>query len=143
VLQERFISNPPLARFWAEMAMEELQHHSILRYCREHGLMADIEVAAATTERVEQLLDMVSGIASDPYVSADEAFYAALLMESSEIEDIYEKLISALEKDHRILFEAIHASLRSHHSAFASAVETFSGDRGMAEAFRNLGKKGL
>src|SRR5688572_8402284 len=40
VLHERFIANPPLAKFWANTAMEELQHSSILRFCRERGLMA-------------------------------------------------------------------------------------------------------
>jgi hypothetical protein len=30
LLQERFITNPPLAKFWAEAALEEMQHSSIL-----------------------------------------------------------------------------------------------------------------
>ena len=41
LLHERFISNPPLAKFWAETAIDELQHQSMLRFCRERGLMAD------------------------------------------------------------------------------------------------------
>src|SRR6516225_6491872 len=44
VLHERFIANPPLAKFWAEAAMDELQHFSILRFCRERGLMADVNI---------------------------------------------------------------------------------------------------
>ena len=43
LLHERFITSPPLARFWAEAAMDELQHQSILRFCRDRGLMADVE----------------------------------------------------------------------------------------------------
>ena len=140
LLHERFISNPQLAKFWAETAIDELQHQSILRFCRERGLMADIDVDMKITGRIEDLLDTVKGIVSDPDVSVDEAFYAALLMESSELEDIYEKLTRCLAKDHRLLFDAIEANLRSHHLAFADAVEKFSGDRGLAEAFRNLGK---
>src|SRR5438034_7538245 len=31
LLQERFIADPALSRFWADAAMEELQHNSILR----------------------------------------------------------------------------------------------------------------
>ena len=140
LLHERFIANPPLARFWAEAAMDELQHYSILRFCRDRGLMADINLEPKTAEHVEQLLDTVKGIAMDPEVTIDEAFYASLLMESSEMEDVYEKLVSALGKDHPLLFDAIHASLRSHHGSFADAVEQFSGDRGFVEAFKNLGR---
>jgi len=137
VLHERFIANPPLARFWAGAAMDELQHQSILRFCRDRGLMADVDPDASTAEHVEQLLETMKGIAEDPEVTIDEAFYA-LLMESSEMDDVYEKLTRTLAKDHPLLYEAIHASLRSHHSSFADAVEQFSGDRGFVEAFKNL-----
>jgi hypothetical protein len=141
MLHERFIANPPLAKFWAETAMEELQHSSILRFCRERSLLADMDIDYKTTDHVEELLDTVKGIVADPEVSVDEAFYASLLMESSELEDVYEKLIGPLAKDHRLLFDAIHASLRSHHEGFADAAEKFCGDRGFAEAFRNMGRK--
>jgi len=138
LLHERFIANLPLARFWAEAAMDELQHYSILRFCRDRGLMADLDLDARTAEHVEQLLETVKGIAGDPEVTIDEAFYASLLMESSEMDEVYEKLTGMLAKDHPLLYEAIHASLRSHHASFADAVEQFSGDHGFAEAFRNL-----
>lgn len=138
MLHERFIANPPLAKFWAEAAMEELQHHSILRYCREHGLMADVDVDVRTAEQVEDLLETVKGIVADPDISVDEGYYAALLMESSEMEEVYEKLIGSLSDKHRLLYDAIQASLRSHHSGFAESAERFCGDRGLAEAFRNL-----
>jgi hypothetical protein len=138
LLHERFIANPPLAKFWVEAAMDELQHCSILRFCRERGLMADTNVEPKVAAHVEQLLDTVKGLTTDPDVSIEEAFYASLLMESSELEETYEKLTAGLKKDHPLLFEAVHSSLRSHHSAFADAAEQFSGDRGFAEAFRNL-----
>ena len=54
------------------------------------------------------------------------------------MDDVYEKLTRTLAKDHPLLYEAVRSSLRSHHSSFADAVEKFSGDRGFAEAFRNL-----
>ncbi len=140
LLHERFIANPPLAKFWAEAAMDELQHCSILRFCRERGFMVEPNVDAKTAHHVGELLDTVKGLTTDPEVSIDEAFYASLLMESSEMEETYEKLTEGLGKSHPLLFEAIQASLRFHHTAFADAVEKFSGDRGFAEAFRNLRK---
>jgi len=61
-------------------------------------------------------------------------------MESSELEEAYGELTSGLAKDHPILYEAIHASLRSHHERFAEAAETFCSDRAFAGGFRNIGK---
>jgi hypothetical protein len=140
LLHERFIADPKLAKFWVETAMDELQHSSILRFCRERGFMADADISFKTAENVEQLLDTVKSIAADPDVSVDEAFYVSLLMESSELEEVYKKLTSTLEKNHPLLFNSIRASLRSHHDALAEAAAEFSRDRGLPEAFRNLGR---
>jgi len=141
MLHERFIANPPLAKFWAEVAMEELQHHSLLRYCRERGLMVDVDLKADSTvaEHVGDLLETVKGIIAEPEVTVEEAFYASLMMEASEMEDVYDKLTSALVKDHRLLYEAVQAGLRSHHSSFAEAAGQFCADKGIAEAFKHLG----
>jgi len=140
LLHERFISNTPLARFWAEAAMDELQHCSILRFCRDRGFMADVHIKPDVAGHIGQLLDTVKGLSSDPEVSVDEAFYASLLVESSEMDETYHKLTAGLAKDHPLLYEAVQSSFRSHHIALADAAEKFSGDRGFVEAFRNLGK---
>jgi len=139
LLHERFIADPPLARFWAEAAMDELQHFSILRFCRERGLMADVEPGATTTSNIEDLFETVKAIVSDPGVTVDEAFYASLLMESSEMEEVYERLVDGLERDHPLLYQAIHASLQSHLRDFKEGAEQFCKDRGFVEAFRNMG----
>jgi hypothetical protein len=140
VLHERFIANPPLAKFWAEAAMEEMQHFSILRFCRERMLMADVELNLTIADHIEELLEMVKDIVNDPDVSIDEAFYAALLVESSEMDEVYEKFTQRLAKDHRILYEAVRANLRSHQDRFADATEQFCKDSGLTAAFRSLGK---
>jgi hypothetical protein len=137
-LHDRFIAKPPVAKFWAETAMEELQHSSILRFCRERGIVSNAGIDFKAMDHIDELLEAVKGIAADPEVSVDEAFFASLLMESSELDEVYAELTSALAKDHRTLFESVRASLRSHHHKFAGAVEEFCGDRGMAQAFRNL-----
>ena len=54
------------------------------------------------------------------------------------MDEAYEKLTAGLSQDHSLLLEAVHAGLRAHHGSFADAVERFSGDRGFADAFRNL-----
>jgi hypothetical protein len=140
LLHERFIANPPLAKFWADSAMEELDHFSLLRFCREKNLMSDIDLDGGAVDHIEQLLETVKGIVSHPKVTIDEAFFASLLMESSELDESYEKLIGTLAKDHRLLYDAIRASLRSHHDRFADGAELYCGDRAFADAFRMLGK---
>lgn len=139
LLHERFIADPPLARFWAEAAMDELQHFSMLRFCRERGVMADAVPDRKTTANVEDLLETVKGIVCDPSISIDEAFYASLLIESSELDEIYERLVGGLEKDHPLLYQAIHASLQSHLRSFSEGAEQFCKDRGFIQAFRNMG----
>src|SRR5262245_14507806 len=58
LLQERFLTNPQLAKFWAEAALEEMQHSSILRYCREHQLAGSDETVDVTmAARIDDLLD--------------------------------------------------------------------------------------
>jgi hypothetical protein len=141
VLQERFIANPRLAKFWAEAAMEEFQHASILRYCRERGLtVAEFEMDPDVVQYVDELLETLKGIFTDPAVTIDEAFYASLLMESSELDEIYGKLTRALEKDHPLLYQAIQSALRGHDETFAAGANDFAEDKGLAAAFRALGK---
>ena len=141
-LHEHFIANPPLAKFWAEAAMDELQHSAILRFCRERGLtVTDFDIGRLTMERIDDLLDTAKDIVNDPEVTVDESFYASLLMESSELDEIYEELTRGLAKDHLLLYQAIHAGLRAHFDSFADAALEFSGDKGLAEAFRAFGKK--
>jgi rubrerythrin len=139
VLHERFISDPSLARFWGEAAMDEMQHYSMLRFCREHNAMADDTPDLKATANIEDLLETVKSLVVDPEISIEEAFYAALLMESSELDEIYERLVKGLERHHPLLLQGIHASLRSHLHGFKEAAERFCKDRGFIEAFRNMG----
>ena len=100
--------------------------------------MANVEPGTTTTNNIEDLLETVKAIVSDPEVTVEEAFYASLLMESSEMEEVYERLVKALEKDHPLLYQAIHASLQSHLREFREGAERFCKDRGFVEAFRNM-----
>jgi len=138
LLHEHFIANPPLAKFWVEAAMDELQHNSILRFCRERGLMLDLDIDHEAIEKVEELLETVKSIVSDPEVTVEEAFYASLLLETSELDDVYQKLTGALATDHPLLYQTIQASLRTHIQGFAEGAERFCADRGFVDAFRKV-----
>ena len=100
--------------------------------------MADLELGSTSTRNIEDLLETVKSIVADPSVTVEEAFYASLLIESSELEEIYERLVNGLERDHPLLYQAVHASLQSHHRGFREGAEQFCKDRGFVEAFRNM-----
>src|SRR2546422_5965539 len=65
LLHQRFIEDPPLAKFWLEAALDELQHSSTLRFCSERGIFANVNVGVGTAEHVDMLLDTVKKIVSD------------------------------------------------------------------------------
>jgi len=140
LLHEHFIANPPLAKFWVEAAMDELQHNSILRFCRERGLMSEVDIDQESIERIEQLLETVKSIVSDPEVTVDEAFYASLVLETSELDEVYQTLTRVLAVEQPLLYQAIQTSLRSHHHVFIEGAERFCTDRGFVDEFRNLGR---
>jgi hypothetical protein len=135
VLQERFIATPRLAKLWAEAALDELQHASILRYCRERQLFADDPVEAGTAARIDDLLETIATIIADPGATAADAFYAALLIESSELDDVFEDLTRPLAKDHPLLYQGIRANLHTHHNRFADGAAEFAKDKAYAAAF--------
>ena len=142
VLQEKFITQPRVSRFWAETALDELQHASILRYCREHQLFDDEPVEIGIAERVDVLLDTVKSIVTNPQLTIDDAFYAALLIESSELDDAFYRLTRPLARNHTTLYEAIRTNFQSHHDKFAEAAAEFTNDRGYVEAFRAFASRG-
>jgi hypothetical protein len=137
----RFKDRPELAKFWSESALEEMQHGSMLRFCREHKSMNGSDIDPAACERIENLLETVSSVAKKPDLTVKEAFYASLLMEASELDELFSKLTRGMLPDHLFLYEAVKASLRSHHDRFAEAADRFLGDPAFAAAFRNLSRK--
>jgi hypothetical protein len=138
---ERFKNNPEVAKFWSEAALDEMQHGGILRFCREHGNLTAESIEDSTCEHIESLLQTVATVSRRDDLTMKEAFYASLLIEASEIDEVYSKLTRGLMPRHAILYEAIQANLRSHHEAFAEAADRFLGDPAFVEAFRNLSRR--
>ena len=143
LFHERFVGNERLAKFWLETGVHEVQHAAMLRFCRQQGMMVDTVIHPRIIREVEDLLETVKDIARDPEVSIDEAFFASLLIERSELEDVYEKLTGILEKDHRLLFAAIRSNLHEHHVAFAEAAKKFVGSPRLIELFSRLAQPAL
>jgi hypothetical protein len=114
LFHERFIRNPRFSQFWLEMAMQELQHSAMVQFCREHACMGDADVNVNASRNIEQLLDVIKGVATDPDVSMDEALHTSLLIESSELEDVYEKLTDAVKDHNELLYRAMHKDFQAH-----------------------------
>ena len=92
-----FFQRPELRDFWWEMAKEEEQHACILNACRavienydDERIDPSINPATAgeLTERLSVYLKR-----GTPSIGVDEAFRIALEIESSEIDEIYGKLL--------------------------------------------------
>jgi hypothetical protein len=140
VFHEQFLFNSPLAKFWLDAALDEMQHASILRFCREHNLFGQISDVEAVARKIDELLDVLRSTASKSKISIDEAFAAALIVESSELDEAYSKLTSPLVQAHLMLYEAIQSNLRLHHYNFAEAAEQFCRDKAYANAFTSLAR---
>src|SRR5262245_60477572 len=112
VFHEQFLSNSPLAKFWVEAALDEMQHASILRFCREHQLLGPLEDGKAVAKKIDELLDILRVTVSKAKISVDDAFAAALVAESSELDEAYKKLTRPLVQAHLMLYDAIQSNLR-------------------------------
>jgi hypothetical protein len=140
IFHERFLSNPPLAKFWVDAALDEMQHASILRFCREHNLFGTVDDAPSVARKINELLDTLRAAVRSAKLTSDAAFAAALVVESSELDEAYEKLTRPIVQAHLMLYEAIQSNLRLHHYNFAEAAERFCEDKTYADAFTSLAK---
>jgi hypothetical protein len=138
LFHERFKRNAGFSRFWLEMALQELQHSAILHFCREHACMAEVDINVHASRDIEQLLGVITGVATDPNVSMDEALYASLLIESSELEDVYEKLTSGLKHYNELLYRTMHKDLQAHQDTFAAAAAAFASRPALVRAVKLL-----
>jgi hypothetical protein len=140
-LHDRFIDNAELAQFWLDMSYEELRHAAVLRLCREQGCFTPDRIDSSAAERIEGLVRTVTSVANSPDLTIPEAFYASLLVEASELDDVYSHLIRGLVPESREAYNAVHDNLATHHEKFAVAAEKFLHDPAFVAAFRNLAKR--
>jgi hypothetical protein len=100
--------------------------------------MAEEDINADASKNIEELLEVVKSVATDPDVSMDEALYASLLIESSELESVYETLTTALENHNELLYRIMQKDLQAHQDAFAEAASEFASRPALVRAFRLL-----
>lgn len=92
-----FLHHRELRDFWWQMAMDEEQHASILLACREliENYSDETIDPSITKEKADQLKTQLESYLSKgtPSITIEEAFKAALEIETSEIDTIYSKLV--------------------------------------------------
>lgn len=140
VISRRFAEHARLSWFWAEMALEELEHSSMLRLCREYGLVDDDGVNDALLGSIRDVLKRAAAAGARPGLTVTEAFRLALEIESCELERAYEKLTRPLYRPYPFLQEALHQGMRDHQRRFAKAIIEFSDDPTLAEHFETLAR---
>ena len=140
-MHRRFIENPPLASFWMHAALDEVQHASILRFCRENHAFALKDLSAGAAERIEDLMASVSAVFGRQDLTLKEAFYAALLMEASELDDVYAGLTSGLADCYPEIYKNVQNQISRHHEHFAAAAEQFAQDDAECVARANLAQR--
>ena len=118
--------------------MDEMYLASILRFCRESLIFSAERVDNAAVEEIQELLATVNAVVRSPDVSLKEIFYAALLIESSAVNEIYRQLTNGLAEKHGAMYRNIRARLRSHHERFAEATRSFLGETDFGDVFMTL-----
>lgn len=92
-----FLHHPNLRDFWWEMGVQEEQHASILLACKEmiENYPDEKVDPSISREKADQLKTQISAYLSrgTPSITIEEAFKAALEIETSEIDTIYSKLV--------------------------------------------------
>lgn len=92
-----FLHHPELRDFWWEMAVQEEQHASILLACKDmiENYTDEARDPSISREKADQLKEQLSAYLTKgtPSLTVEEAFKAALEIETSEIDAIYSKLL--------------------------------------------------
>jgi hypothetical protein len=105
---------PELGALWLEMGIQEKQHAGLLQFCLAEGLFARRLPSEEEIRAAEALFSSLMSRASNPNLTAEEAFQIALELETSEVNDIYDSLTTPLHASTYLLRRKITASLPDH-----------------------------
>lgn len=92
-----FLHHAELRDFWWQMAMDEVQHSSVLLSCKQliESCPKKFLDPSISQEKADQLKAQISAYLSKgtPSITMEEAFKVALEIETSELDVIYSKLL--------------------------------------------------
>jgi rubrerythrin len=121
----RFMDNIELSWFWVEMAMQEKQHAGMLEYCRETGMFSDQLPGTEEIQRLGALFRRLGDKVASKDLNLDSAFEVAIELESSEINDIYNRLTAKVDGPLHVIRKKIELSMDNHFERLKEAAVRF------------------
>ncbi len=133
-----FLHHVELRDFWWQMAMDEVQHSSVLisfKQLIENYTKMSLD-PSISQEKADKLKAQISSYLSKgtPSITMEEAFKVALEIETSELDVIYSKLVKLGNTKIAKTMENLAVPARVHRQKLKSAILRFSNDVKLREA---------
>jgi len=136
-LVSHFSQDRRLSSFWLDMAMQEKQHAGLLQFCLRDGLFASDLPDTAEIQKLTGFFKRLEKRATDPKLTAEEAFSLAIELEASEINAIYCYLTTTLHTSMYLLRRKIVTSMPNHVDELIVAARKFGvGNQALKELDR-------
>jgi hypothetical protein len=137
-LSARFFDKPELKWFWIEMAMEEKQHAGMLQHCCEAEVFASDLPGKTEVQNLNRLFVDLERRAKAETLSVDDAFGIAIDLESSEINDIFNKLTAPIDGPVHKLKKKMELSVGGHFEKLQVAAVEFGASTEIQKRLEDL-----
>ena len=138
------------AQFWEEMSSEEWEHYIILSFgrslCVRAGMMDDpvSGVQQETLDRLNRLVTASEAQAASGAYTLQEAFRAAIALESSEVDHLFTRLIEIIDRAiHRLgeyhlerRIQDARMEMMDHLGSLVTAIRRLAGDPALVREAR-------
>jgi rubrerythrin len=124
-LSVRFADNEALRWFWVEMAMEEKQHAGMLQHCREDGVFAAELPGNTQIDKLNHVYRQLEAQIAAPDLTLDRAFDIAIRLESSEINDVFNRLTAPIAGPAHVMRKKLELSVVGHFEKLYEAAKRF------------------
>ncbi len=137
-----FLNQPELRDFWWQMARDEEQHACILLACK--AIIENFQHEAVDPgigrEKADELEKQINSYLNrgTPTITLDEAFKIALVIESSELDAIYSKLLNSCGPEIAKTMEHVGVPASVQRRKLSWAALRFSRDPEVRAAAENL-----
>jgi hypothetical protein len=121
----RFVDNRELSWFWLEMSMEEKQHALFLEFCGWERVAIGTLPDKDTIQRLSDLFRDLENRAAQKDLSMDDAFLIAAELESSEVNDIYARVIGPIKGTGYVLQKKIQTLIPNHMQTLIRGAREF------------------
>ena len=135
----RFHDHVDVSWFWIELAMDEKQHAGLLQYCLENTCFAEQLPSKKTIVGLKRHLKRLETRATRDGLSIDDAFEIAIEIESSEMEDLCQKLTAPIAGPPHVVQKKLDLSKKEHLSKLRTAAERFGASAAIRSRFEEIG----